>query len=187
MLNIPTDLLRTLIVVVDLRGFTKAARVLGITQPAVSAQIKRLQALLGYDLLDKSTPGVALTSRGKAVVDYARRLLAINDEMLELARSRQSTKTLRLGVPGDYTGATIPATLNRFRMRMPGIRFVVSTGTSDSLLRDIRQGDLDIAMAVTTTEPTITPRYACTRQPVWVYSDATRIDPQSPVPLISYG
>jgi DNA-binding transcriptional LysR family regulator len=72
-------------------------------------------------------------------------------------------------------------------MRMPGIRFVVSTGTSDSLLRDIRQGDLDIAMAVTTTEPTITPRHAWTRQPVWVYSDATRIDPQSPVPLISYG
>jgi DNA-binding transcriptional LysR family regulator len=59
--NIPTDLLRTLIAVVDLRSFTKAAASVGVTQPAVSAQIKRLQLLIGGDLLDRSTPGVSLT------------------------------------------------------------------------------------------------------------------------------
>ena len=48
MLNIPTDLLRTLLAVVDMRSFTKAAQMIGVTQPAVSAQIKRLQYLLGY-------------------------------------------------------------------------------------------------------------------------------------------
>jgi DNA-binding transcriptional LysR family regulator len=51
MTNIPTDLLRTLVAVVDLRSFTKAAQSLGVTQPAVSAQIRRLQFLLGADLL----------------------------------------------------------------------------------------------------------------------------------------
>ena len=65
MQNIPTDLLRTLVAVVNLRSFTKAAQSLGVTQPAVSAQIKRLQFLLGYDLLDKSAPGVSLTPRGR--------------------------------------------------------------------------------------------------------------------------
>ena len=44
---------------VELRSFTKAAQSLGVTQPAVSAQIKRLQGLLGTDLLDKSAPGVS--------------------------------------------------------------------------------------------------------------------------------
>ena len=68
MQNIPTDLLRTLIAVVDLRSFTKAAQMLGVTQPAVSAQIKRLQSLIGYELLDKSAPGVSLTQRGLTVL-----------------------------------------------------------------------------------------------------------------------
>ena len=54
MTNIPTDLLRTLIAVVDLRSFTKAAPSLGLTQPAVSAQIKRLQFLLGGEIFDRS-------------------------------------------------------------------------------------------------------------------------------------
>ena len=68
MLNIPTDVLRTLLAVVDMRSFTKAAQSLGVTQPAVSAQIKRLQFLLGFDVLDKSAPGVSLTPRGEIVV-----------------------------------------------------------------------------------------------------------------------
>src|SRR5687768_4467741 len=51
MTNIPTELLRTLVTVVELRSFTRAAHALGVTQPAVSAQIKRLQSMLGGELL----------------------------------------------------------------------------------------------------------------------------------------
>jgi len=53
MTNIPTDLLRTLVAVVDLRSYTKAANSLGVTQPAVSAQIKRLTQLIGADLFER--------------------------------------------------------------------------------------------------------------------------------------
>ena len=81
MTNVPTDLLRTYVAVVDLRSFTKAALKLGVTQPAVSAQIKRLQSLLGGDLFDRSVQGVSLTSQGELVVSYARRLLSINDQI----------------------------------------------------------------------------------------------------------
>src|ERR671927_159318 len=111
MTNIPTDLLRTLVAVVDLRSFTKAAASLGVTQPAVSAQIKRLQFLLGYDLLDKRAPGVSLTPRGQAVVNQARRLLSINDDIRLLTTDRPSAKTLHVGIPGDYSGTRIPVTL----------------------------------------------------------------------------
>src|SRR5262249_42113749 len=71
MINIPTELLRTFVAVVDLRSFTRAAQSLGITQPAVSAQVKRLQQLLGGELLDKSAPGVLLTAMGESVLGSA--------------------------------------------------------------------------------------------------------------------
>src|SRR5437868_15229261 len=99
MINIPTELLRTLVAVVDLRSFTKAAHSLGVTQPAVSAQIKRLQYLLGFDLLDKSAPGVSLTARGEVVVGHARRMLLINDSILELTSGSPSVQTIRVGIP----------------------------------------------------------------------------------------
>lgn len=187
MLNIPTDLLRTLVTVVDLRSFTRAARSLGVTQPAISAQVKRLQTLLGYDLMDKSAPGVSLTPHGSAVVEHARRMLAVNDEIVHLGRGRKPAKTLRIGIPSDYSGQRISPTLARFRMRWPDVRFVVSTGTSDDLLSDIQQGSLDIALAVTITEPPFAPHHAWKRKTVWVHSAATKIDPEGPVPLVCYG
>jgi DNA-binding transcriptional LysR family regulator len=186
MLNIPTDLLRTLVSVVDLRSFTKAAQSLGVTQPAVSAQIKRLQFLLGYDLLDKSAPGVSLTPRGEIVINNARRLLSINDEILHMAGSSPSAQTLRVGTPCDYAGARIPTMLAQFRTRWPDIRFSVSRGTFDTMVRDLNHGDIDLFVAITTTEPTIAARHRWTKEAVWVRSDATRIDPDGPVPLVSY-
>ncbi len=66
MLNIPTDLLRTLVAVVEMRSFIKAAQLMGVPQPAESAQIRQLWYLLGYDVLDKSAPGVSLTPRGES-------------------------------------------------------------------------------------------------------------------------
>jgi DNA-binding transcriptional LysR family regulator len=187
MQNIPTDLLRTLVSVVDLRSFTKAAQVLGITQPAVSAQIKRLQSLIGHELLDKSAPGVSLTPRGLAVVAQARRLLAINDEILQGSNGQAAIQTLRVGIPGDYSGSRIPVTLARFRLRWPDIGFIVTSGTSDNMLRALMQGDLDLVMAVTDTPPVMKPRHLWMRQAVWVRSDATRVNPDAPVPLVSYG
>jgi DNA-binding transcriptional LysR family regulator len=97
MSNIPTDLLRTLLAVVDMRSFTKAAQLIGVTQPAVSAQIKRLQYLLGYEVLDKSAPGVGLTPRGEIVVNNARRLLSVNDEILNLTSGHLPGQTIRFG------------------------------------------------------------------------------------------
>src|SRR5262245_24325752 len=131
MTNIPTELLRTLVAVVDLRSFTKAAQSLGVTQPAVSAQIKRLQGLLGTELLDKSAPGVTLTSAGELVVNYARRLLSINDQILDFATPRPASHTLRIGATGDFTAAHISHGLACFRARHPHLRFLVHSANLD--------------------------------------------------------
>jgi DNA-binding transcriptional LysR family regulator len=121
------------------------------------------------------------------VVAQARRLLAINDEILQLACSESVVPKLRVGIPGDYSGSRIPATLARFRLRWPSIGFVVTSGTSDAMLRALRQDELDVVMAVTDTPPVMEPRHLWMRQAVWVRSDATHIEPDGPVPLVSYG
>src|SRR5262249_20292661 len=144
--------------VVDLRSFTRAAKALGLTQPAVSSQIKRLQSQLGYELLDKRLKGVNLTPRGESVVQQARRLLSVNDEIVQLTGGSPA-RVLRVGIPGDYAGSRMPASLARFRIRWPSVTFIVVSNTSDDMLRDLQQGDLDVVMAVTETAPTIPPRH----------------------------
>jgi DNA-binding transcriptional LysR family regulator len=186
MLNIPTDLLRTLVTVVDLRSFTKAAQSLGVTQPAVSAQIKRLQFLLGYELLDKSAPGVSLTPRGQEVVDAARQMLSINDGIARSSGGDPSAGILRIGIPGDF-GTRIPRALASFRTRWPHVRFNVDVASFEQLVRGLKQGELDLGVAVLRSEPLIRARHLWLEQPVWARSDATRIAPTGPVPLVSFG
>lgn len=187
MTNIPTELLRTLVAVVDLRSFTKAAQSLGVTQPAVSAQIKRLQGLLGADLLDKSAPGVSLTNAGELVVNYARRLLSINDQIIDIAGPRLSTKTVRIGSTGDFTAAGIAQGLKCLRSRRPDLRFEIYNDSIDALTRDLRQGDADLGVWVSDTGPGLDTRHHWTEPLVWVRALNTAIDAKRPVPLVSYG
>jgi DNA-binding transcriptional LysR family regulator len=185
MTNIPTELLRTFVAVVDLRGFTKAAQVLGCTQPAVSAQIKRLQGLLGSELLDKSAPGVVPTERGRAIADCARRLLAINDQIIELAAVRSATIPLRVGIPGDFGGALMPAALAEFRRRYPHQAFHVRCEVSERLLRGLQQGDLDLAVTFA-QDPLLEPYDRWSERAVWVRGAATVYDAAGPVPLVAH-
>ncbi|HWL03947.1 MAG TPA: LysR family transcriptional regulator [Xanthobacteraceae bacterium] len=187
MTNIPTDLLRTLVAVVDQRSFTKASQLLGVTQPAVSAQIKRLQAMLGGDLLDKSAPGVALTPLGEMVVTHARRMLTVNDQILHLTTAPGVGQTLRVGIPADFAASRIAAVLGGYRERNPDVRFHVRSGHLDQLMRELRQNELDIAVGVTATEAAYAPRHWWVEEPVWIRSEKTDFDPLGPVPLVSRG
>jgi DNA-binding transcriptional LysR family regulator len=185
MTNIPTELLRTFVAVVDLRGFTKAAQMLGCTQPAVSAQIKRLQGLLGSELLDKSAPGVVPTERGRAIADCARRLLTINDQIIELAAVRSSTIPLRIGIPDDFGGALLPAALAEFRHRSPHQAFHVRCDVSERLLRGLQQGDLDVAVTFA-QDPLLQAYDRWAERIVWVRGPATVYDSTAPVPLVAH-
>ena len=188
MINIPTELLRTFVAVVDMRSFTRAAQSLGITQPAVSAQVKRLQQLLGGDLMDKSAPGVMVTELGESVLASARRLLSINDQILTLAAApATAAETIRVGVPGDFIGDILWRTVARSQEAQPDVGFHVKSVPSDVLAREVRQGELDVAVIVSGADPHDDARYHWVEPMVWVRAPLTRIDPEAPVPLVSHG
>ena len=86
--NIPTELLRTFVAVYELGSFTKAAQLFDLTQPAVSAHMRKLEVMLGGDLIEKKSSGINLTARGEQALKSARRLLAINDELVVACGTR---------------------------------------------------------------------------------------------------
>ncbi|MGE0565489.1 MAG: LysR family transcriptional regulator [Pseudolabrys sp.] len=185
MTNIPTDLLRTLVAVYDLKSFTRAARLLGVTQPAVSAQIKRLQFLVGVDIFDRTNPGVSLTKYGEEVVSHARRMLAINDQILMAARAPVQAKQIRVGLPGDLSGPMLPWAFAKFRKRRPGYSYHSRSGSKSKMFDELRRGDLDILVTLSWEEPTDA-RHYWKDQLVWVRSGATRIEPEGSVPLVAF-
>ena len=134
MTNIPTELLRTLVAVVDRGSFTKAALALGITQPAVSAQIKRLQTLLGCDVFDRSRNDLKPTPQGELVMSYARRLLSLNDQILHIGGAGPRPElVIRVGTPSDFIASVLPSTLAHFRERTPAGRLVEPAEVADAV------------------------------------------------------
>lgn len=148
--NIPIELLRSLVAIADLKSFTRVAETLSLTQPAVSAQIKRLQILLGGDLFDKQGTGVSLSEQGALIVRYARRLLAINDQILSLTRPSAGAdgRVVRLGVSSTYINVLLEGIESLNIAMTSGVRVQISHDIATCLFRDLRQGYLDVVIAV---------------------------------------
>ena len=180
MTNIPTELLRTLVTVVELRSFTEAAHCLGMTQPAVSAQIKRLQVLLGGELLDKSAPGVALTPKGEGVVGHARQLLSVNDQIIEMATPR-SPSGLRIGISEEAQGAMLAPVLYACGRCSPG---AFEIRDSDDVSRDLRQGELDLVIALGESGASAEARHRWTEPVAWVCAPGLAFNRAAPLPLV---
>jgi DNA-binding transcriptional LysR family regulator len=188
MTNVPTDLLRTLVTVVDLGSYTRAAALLGVTQPAVSAQIKRLQSLLGAELFERSTQRVTLTPAGELIVSRARRLLSLNDEIVDCAQGAPlSELVVRIGTPSDFVASVLPATLARFRARRQDVRFIVRSDFSEPLIRQFHAGELDLLFHLSPSRQADA-RHCEEQEVVWVRGPHPfRLDLNRPIPLVSYG
>jgi DNA-binding transcriptional LysR family regulator len=187
MTNIPTDLLRTLIAVIDLRSFTRAAQSLGVTQPAVSAQIKRLQLMLGLDLFDKSAPGVTLTASGEIMVNYARRILALNDQMLDATTRGGAAARLRVGIAVDYFEGVVLDVLAGFRAQHPELGMQITAAHSAAVLRDLRRGDYDLAVAASEAEEPEDERRRWLEPSAWGAASPAIAETDGPVPLLVVG
>src|SRR4029079_8613191 len=101
------EVLRSFVAIQESGSFTKAADLLRLTQPAISAQVKRLQQLVGGDVFTRTGFGVSLTEKGEIVSRYARRILAMNDQILSLAGTSADTRTFRVGIPNVYAATAL--------------------------------------------------------------------------------
>lgn len=170
-MNVPTELFRAFVTVVDQRSYTRAARLLSLSQPAVSSQIKRLQELLGTELFDKSAPGVSLTAQGQRLLEQVRVLLKMHDEIVATTRPASAGRVLRIGVPDDATSVALAPLLSTFREAHQDVSFDIRSDVCDTLLQHVEQGQLDMCVAVTADEPTVGAVARWPEEVAWVAGD----------------
>lgn len=186
MRNVPIELLRALVTVVDVKGYTKAGERLGRTQPAISLQLKRLQELLDASLFEKGGGGTRLNERGELVANYARRILALNDELLLRLSARQAQGRLRIGLPNDYADHFLPRFLQRFAERNRQVGFDVVCDLSGRLLSGIRDRLFDMVIAMTPDGPA-EGAYMTWREPlVWVGVPRACPPKEVELPVVAY-
>ena len=139
--------LQYFVTVVEEANFTRAAERIHVAQPAVSAQIQRLERELGQPLLDRSRRTVRLTAAGEAALPYARAALAavadIHVAVEELTQLVRGTVTI-----GTVTSHSVdmPALLADFHEEHPNVEITLSTDNSDALIEKVRTGRLDAAI-----------------------------------------
>ena len=108
--NIDIDLLRSFVTIAELRSFTRAAAALARTQSTISTQVRRLEEIASQTLLQRSPQEVLLTRAGEDFLPYARRIVALHDEALDVVRAQSVSGRVRLAVMDDYATIVLPET-----------------------------------------------------------------------------
>jgi DNA-binding transcriptional LysR family regulator len=129
-------------------SFTKAGEVLFLTQPAVSFQIKSLEAEIGARLFRREKNRMLLTGVGEIVFRYARDILALYDRAeAEIARLIQHVGgKLLVGVTNVIAKYVLPRPIGAFKKLNPQVSIVLQTGNTDSIVEDLLRGELDLAI-----------------------------------------
>jgi DNA-binding transcriptional LysR family regulator len=184
--NLPTDVLRTFLAVIDLGSFTKAGQLLGRTQPAISLQIRKLEELVGKTLMDTSGRNIALTREGESLARYARQLLAMNDEIVARLQRKESTGSLRVGLPNDYAVAFFQKALAHFSKQNQDVAISIHCDTSELLLPMFEKDELDIVVAMFDGTPPPGLIYTWAERPIWAAGGDSDADKKSPVPIAAH-
>lgn len=152
--NLDLSSLRSFVAIVDAGGVTRAAGFLNLTQSAVSMQMKRLEEMLGCQLLDRSARKVGITAEGEQLLGYARKMLALNDEAFHRLTTDVHEGEIILGVPHDIVYPAIPQVLRRFAKDYPKMKVTLLSSFTRVLKAQFARGECDVIL---TTEAGVEP------------------------------
>ena len=182
MRNVSTELLRAFVAVAETQSFTRASETLFRTQAAVSMQIKRLEEQIGRELFQRDSRGTSLTDEGRFLLSYAKRILQLNDELVESLELGRTTQLIRLGAPDDYATVLLPKVLRIFAESFPTIQIEIVCANSTELLQKMKQQHLDLVLSVSRPSPAAAG--LTSRQPLfWVTAADDVAHKTDPLPL----
>lgn len=179
------ELLRTFLAVAQSLSFTQAARRLGIGQPTVSQQVRRLERAVGRTLFVRDTRRVTLTADGEAMAGFARSILAAHEQAVGYFTGSGLSGRLRLGVTDDLALTPVPRILRGFRELYPRVDLELTVSQSAVLQRRVESGHLDLAF-VKQLPGEARGRLVRRDRLVWAGVAGSHVDPHQPVPLVVY-
>jgi DNA-binding transcriptional LysR family regulator len=184
-LNIPIEIVRTVVAISETGSLTKAAERLGLSQPAVSSQIKRIQGMVGGALFTKTVHGTTATQLGKLVLHQARRVLDANDQMLRIGGAAHLPQPLRLGLSTLFVREFLMHQTPQSLMDL-----VIHTDNSVGITKGLIDGYIDIAYIFENPELTSEISHLIVNEAdeefVWVRSREFVLSPGAPIPVLTW-
>ncbi|MEM6309842.1 MAG: LysR family transcriptional regulator [Pseudomonadota bacterium] len=184
--NLPTDLLRTFITVIEVKSHTRAADLLNRSQPAVSLQIKRLETLVGYKLIRQKGRSMHVSEKGEALAMHARQILRLNDMAMGLFERPDAETNLRIGLPLDYGVRMLQTEVTSLLRENADLRLTISCDLSQNLHDALLRDELDIIVALYQDGD---PQFLVQKwreQPVWVGAQGLRPNQFEDLPLVAH-
>ncbi|HET7887856.1 MAG TPA: LysR substrate-binding domain-containing protein [Bradyrhizobium sp.] len=178
-------ILRTLLAAVESGSFAAAARRVGRSESAVSLQLKRLEEQIGEPLFVRSGRQMAPTGAGARLVDYARQLLALNDEALSSTSQNSIDGTVSLGVPHDVAETWLPAVIAGFRRSHPSATLEVTEGRSALLQSRLIDNQIDLAVVFSASRPA-SALWSANLPMVWIGRSDFALNRNEPVRLAAF-
>jgi LysR family transcriptional regulator, hydrogen peroxide-inducible genes activator len=140
--------LRYLVAVADERHFGRAAEKCFVSQPTLSAQLKKLEDYLGVKLIERQPKRVVLTEAGREIVPRARRILEASDEVVQLARAHRDPLAgqLRVALLPTIGPYLLPQLAPEARKRLPRLELMLYEHQTDLMLEKLQAGELDVGI-----------------------------------------
>ena len=184
MKNLPMDLLRAFVTIVEFNSFTKAGELLGRSQPAISLQMNRLEDMLGETLLMRDGKNLSLTIAGETIFEYAKQILSLNDLAVSECTKSTIMGKVRLGIPSEFATILLPKIVGRFAKAYPNITLEVNCELSKTLLSRSGKAAHDVILALQNNPLEESDNLVKTDNLVWVSGPEYNPNKPPPVPLI---
>ncbi|GAC20283.1 LysR family transcriptional regulator [Paraglaciecola arctica] len=183
MKQLSLDNLRTFVTVVDLGGYAKAGEKLGLSQPAVSLQIKRLEQQLSKRLFAKKGQRQVVNQDGVNLYKTALTMLDLNDGIFRQFQPTSLKGRLRLGIPSEFATTLLPSIIGEFGKLYPDVSLEVTSALSKSLLEDENLSGFDLVLALVDPGTEINGQELLIDELVWV-GDRSLANPQAMLSLV---
>jgi DNA-binding transcriptional LysR family regulator len=183
--NIPIEIVRTVVAISETGSLSKAGDRLGLSQPAISSQIKRLQNLVGGALFVRTANGTTTTELGKLALHQARRILEANDQLLRLGGNTEGPQPIRVGLSTLFVQKFIR---NESAETLSDI--FIHTDHSVAIGKGLVDGYIDVACIYENSAFEVDVEQMVVneaRDPlVWIRSKDFVLSPGAPIPILTW-